>query len=56
MLFRSIKCLELEINGMRQKVSAVIGRLREYRSALITAAVTGQLDIRAHEKKMESLV
>jgi type I restriction enzyme S subunit len=30
-------------------------KLREYRSALITAAVTGQLDIREHEKKMEAL-
>jgi type I restriction enzyme S subunit len=33
-----------------------INLLREYRSALITAAVTGQLDIRAHEKQMETLV
>ena len=33
-----------------------IGLLREYRSTLITAAVTGQLDIRKHEKKMEALV
>ncbi len=32
-----------------------IGLLREYRAALITAAVTGQLDIREHEKKMEAL-
>jgi type I restriction enzyme S subunit len=37
-------------------LSATIDLLREYRSALITAAVTGQLDIREHEKKMESLV
>jgi len=39
------------------KLSAQSGceLLREYRSALITAAVTGQLDIRAHEKKMEAL-
>ncbi|MBV8841522.1 MAG: restriction endonuclease subunit S [Bryobacterales bacterium] len=29
--------------------------LREYRSALISAAVTGQLDIRRHEKHMEAL-
>jgi len=32
-----------------------IALLREYRSALITAAVTGQLDIREHEKKLEAL-
>lgn len=36
-------------------LSTAIDRLREYRSALITAAVTGQLDIREHEKKMEAL-
>ncbi|HEU0141663.1 MAG TPA: restriction endonuclease subunit S [Bryobacteraceae bacterium] len=34
---------------------ATIGRLREYRSALITAAVTGQLDLKKHEKQMEAL-
>jgi type I restriction enzyme S subunit len=33
-------------------LTATIDRLREYRAALITAAVTGQLDIRAHEKKV----
>ena len=43
----------LEATGNR--LSTAIDRLREYRSALITAAVTGQLDIREHEKKMEAL-
>jgi restriction endonuclease S subunit len=33
-----------------------INKLWAYRSALITGAVTGQLDIREHEKKMEALV
>jgi type I restriction enzyme, S subunit len=32
-----------------------IDQLREYRSSLITAAVTGQLDVRKHEKRMEAL-
>jgi type I restriction enzyme, S subunit len=32
-----------------------IALLCEYRSALITAAVTGQLDVRKHEEKMEAL-
>ena len=32
-----------------------VDKIREYRSALITAAVTGQLDIPAHEKKREAL-
>ncbi len=36
-------------------LTTTIDRLREYRSALITAAVTGQLDIREHEGKMEAL-
>jgi type I restriction enzyme S subunit len=36
-------------------LETTIARLREYRSALITAAVTGQLDISKHEKKMEAL-
>ena len=36
-------------------LEGTIDRLREYRSALITAAVTGQLDLREHEKKMEAL-
>jgi type I restriction enzyme S subunit len=39
-----------------QAIETNIALLREYRSALITAAVTGQLDIRAHEKQMETLV
>ncbi|MGA3016646.1 MAG: restriction endonuclease subunit S, partial [Bryobacteraceae bacterium] len=49
-----------ETGGLSSPVTSLLrtttDRLREYRSALITAAVTGQLDIRAHEKKMESLV
>ena len=36
-------------------VEAAIARLREYRAALITAAVTGQLDLRKHEKQMEAI-
>jgi type I restriction enzyme S subunit len=42
-------------SGFTSIVSSNIALLREYRSALITAAVTGQLDIREHEKKMEAL-
>ncbi len=41
--------------GIKASTGAAINRLREYRYALITAAVTGQLDIRDHEKKMEAL-
>lgn len=35
---------------IKQKTESSIDRLREYRSALITAAVTGQIDVDAHEK------
>ena len=41
--------------ALSDAVQAAIERLREYRSALITAAVTGQLDIPQHEEKMEAL-
>jgi type I restriction enzyme S subunit len=37
------------------KITAAIALLPEYRSALVSAAVTGQLDIRKHEKKLEAL-
>jgi type I restriction enzyme S subunit len=40
---------------VRAALQKTIDLLREYRSALITAAVTGQLDIREHEKKLEAL-
>jgi type I restriction enzyme S subunit len=36
-------------------IAGAITLLREYRAALISAAVTGQLDIRRHEKKLEAL-
>lgn len=40
--------LELErIDNLTEQVEASIHRLLEYRSALITAAVTGQLDLEA---------
>jgi len=38
------------------KIDAATSLLREYRAALISAAVTGQLDIRKHEKQLEALV
>jgi type I restriction enzyme S subunit len=50
-------CLSIEatFRDLSGAVQTAIDRLREYRSALITAAVTGQLDLREHEKKMEAL-
>jgi type I restriction enzyme S subunit len=53
-------CHALELADIRfqkatQQLRSTIDRLREYRSALITAAVTGQLDLREHERKLEAL-
>jgi type I restriction enzyme S subunit len=36
-----------KIDGMTEKVETAIERLQEYRAALITAAVTGKIDVRA---------
>jgi type I restriction enzyme S subunit len=44
-----VKCLDAEVAGLDRLVSSVvtaIERLREYRSALISAAVTGKIDVR----------
>jgi type I restriction enzyme S subunit len=35
-----------KIDRMVEKVEAAIERLQEYRTALITAAVTGKIDVR----------
>ena len=35
-----------KVDGMLAKVGTAIERLQEYRAALITAAVTGKIDVR----------
>ena len=35
-----------EIDGLSDKVNGIIDKLREYRAALISAAVTGKIDVR----------
>jgi type I restriction enzyme S subunit len=50
-----IESKESEVQAIRSVSERTIAVLREYRSALITAAVTGQLNLRKHEKKMEAL-
>jgi len=35
-----------KIDALIEKATQVVGTLREYRSALITAAVTGKIDVR----------
>lgn len=34
------------LDRLIEKVETIIGRLQEYRTALITAAVTGKIDVR----------
>lgn len=47
--------LQANFSHARGLLSSAIDRLREYRAALITAAVTGQLDLRKHEEQMEAI-
>lgn len=53
-------CAELEARfAVKEKmidlVERTIDRLREYRAALITAAVTGQIDVAAHARQAETV-
>lgn len=41
--------------AITEKVTTSINRLREYRAALITAAVTGQIDVVAHARPVKTL-
>jgi type I restriction enzyme S subunit len=43
------------IDAATRVIRVAISKLREYRSALISAAVTGQLDICKHEKQLDVL-
>ncbi|WP_445371993.1 restriction endonuclease subunit S [Methylomonas sp. HW2-6] len=43
-----------KIDRLVAKVETAIARLQEYRSALITAAVTGKIDVRAYSAKQET--
>ena len=38
------------VQKIRSKVNTTIDRLKEYRAALITAAVTGQIDVDNHTR------
>ena len=44
-----LDCETAKIDGLIAKVETAIARLREYRGALITAAVTGQVDVRGND-------
>ncbi|TPQ27639.1 restriction endonuclease subunit S [Methylomonas koyamae] len=43
-----------KIDRLVETVETAIARLQEYRSALITAAVTGKIDVRAYSAKQET--
>lgn len=45
-IVKSIESNILKIDGLVDKAESVIKKLKEYRTALITAAVTGKIDIR----------
>lgn len=50
-IVRHIEARLAPIGVLREKVAKSIIRLREYRSAIITAGVTGQLDVRTWRKR-----
>ena len=45
-----LEAVSKHTNAVTQKTNASIDRLKEYRSALITAAVTGQIDVQTHAR------
>jgi len=49
-IVESIRKRTRELDGVQSKVRKAIDRLTEYRSALITAAVTGKIDVRDEGK------
>jgi type I restriction enzyme S subunit len=49
-----LDCETAKIDRMVDKVEAVIERLQEYRTALITAAVTGSIDVRGYARRTEA--
>jgi type I restriction enzyme S subunit len=56
---RIVEHVQSELRGLdalSQRVQAMIEKLREYRQALITAAVTGQLDVTATEAEQAANV
>lgn len=47
---RNVETMEKRVNTAIEPIRASIDRLKEYRSALITAAVTGQIDVTTYAK------
>jgi type I restriction enzyme S subunit len=53
-ILREIDQALMKIDKLLERQSASITKLREYRAALITAAVTGQIDVAAHARPVET--
>lgn len=53
-ILREIDQALMKIDRLLDRQSASITKLREYRTALITAAVTGQIDVAAHARPAET--
>lgn len=51
-----IDLLSRKAGAATAKVTEAIGKLREYRTALISAAVTGQIDLRTYRKEPEAVL
>ena len=45
-IVHELDCSCTQMAGLIQKNGEVIGKLQEYRTALISAAVTGKIDVR----------
>lgn len=51
----ALRHAEMKQAALQTSIEASIIRLREYRAALITAAVTGQIDVTAHARPAETV-
>jgi type I restriction enzyme S subunit len=48
--------IEALVTGARQKMQSCVSTLNVYRTALISAAVTGQIDVRTYRKEPEAVL
>jgi type I restriction enzyme S subunit len=54
-IVRALNADLARLDEVARPISAAIALLHEYRAALISAAVTGQLDVRKHEERLGAL-
>jgi type I restriction enzyme, S subunit len=55
----TVACLDrtvAEVDSLTMSVTDGIAKLREYRTALISAAVTGQIDVRTYCREPEAIL